>query len=482
MRATLILLAAATAAAQTGVVEGRVVSSVGNEPVRRASVALRHTGQPRTVETTSAGVFRFEGLAPGAYTISAQRAGFLDGGAQTFELGPDGRVSGIVVTLTPTSVISGRILDADGDPISGVTVRTMRTTYGNGRRQVQGGRSATSDDRGNYRLFGLAPGRYYIGAQWRSSPQGSSFSVFYPGTTELSGAERVKVAAGEERRGVDVRLRPPGLYSVRIRVTNAPDWTGTPPDPGRMFFPSLTRLGGELGSSIPMFGRGNVFEARDVLPGRYVFTARLGNSGPQGRRLFEVVNSDVDLDTALAPALEVMGKALGVDDATAVSVRLEEPDVLAFSPSAAALADGTFRISGVPPDRYILRARTPEGCYLKSIRQGETLLASQRVDLTAAGLLTLQFADDGAEVAGLVVDARDRPASGASVVLEPLAPDWPDRLKILRTDTHGNFRIHDVAPGEYRVLAWDGEEPDDSTAVTVRAEANGDHRITLRIP
>jgi hypothetical protein len=67
-------------------------------------------------------------------------------------------------------------------------------------------------------------------------------------------------------------------------------------------------------------------------------------------------------------------------------------------------------------------------------------------------------------------------------VLEPVAADWPDRVKTLTADDNGNFRIHDVAPGEYRIFAWKGEEPDESRAVQIEVKPNGDHRITLRIP
>jgi hypothetical protein len=134
----------------------------------------------------------------------------------------------------------------------------------------------------------------------------------------------------------------------------------------------------------------------------------------------------------------------------------------------------------VAPGNYFVRVAS-EGYYIHSIRLGDRQLDSQKVELAAgAPALTIRLADDGAEIAGLVLDAEERPVA-ARVVLEPAATDWPDRLKMVNADGHGNFRIHDVAPGEYRVMAWRGQEPDESSAVKVRATADGEHRITVRI-
>ena len=136
----------------------------------------------------------------------------------------------------------------------------------------------------------------------------------------------------------------------------------------------------------------------------------------------------------------------------------------------------------MPPDTYFVRVAA-EGYYLHSIRLGDRRLDSQKVDLAAGGRrsFTIRSPSDGAEIAGLVLDAEDRPVAGATVVLEPAAADWPDRLKMLAADAHGNFRIHDVAPGDYRCSRGEEQEPDESAAVKIRATADGEHRITVRI-
>jgi hypothetical protein len=206
---------------------------------------------------------------------------------------------------------------------------------------------------------------------------------------------------------------------------------------------------------------------------------RTGTAALFARRDVEVSGSDVEFSVTVAPLFPVRGNLIGISDAAAATVRIEAEGNTRMSGKP--LADGSFELKNVPPDTYFVRVAA-EGFYLQSVRLGERLLDSQKVDLAAGSLpLTIRLADDGAEVAGLVLDTEERPVGGATVVLEPAVADWPDRLKMLVADANGNFRIHDVAPGDYRLLAWRGPDPDESTAVKIRATADGEHRITVRV-
>jgi hypothetical protein len=483
----LLILAAAGASAQTGVVEGRVVNGATGDSVRRAAVSVRRPGEIYTVETNSSGAFRVDGLTAGPFTLSVSRAGYLPAGGREFEIGYEARISGIVVSLTPVAVISGRVVDADGDPISGATVRAVAYAYVEGRRQLRMARSTTSDDRGQYRLFDLTPGRYFIQASRAGGSPGGRVFGYHPAASDLARAAAVDAAPGVEARGTDVLARASGLYTVRARIldANGPVRFRFPPGPGADVPIVMAMLTPQSIEERPagFSMRGEVWEATDVPPGRYVFTARMGNrtgtAALFARRDVEVSGSDVEFSVTVAPLFPVRGNLIGISDAAAATVRIEAEGNTRMSGKP--LADGSFELKNVPPDTYFVRVAA-EGFYLQSVRLGERLLDSQKVDLAAGSLpLTIRLADDGAEVAGLVLDTEERPVGGATVVLEPAVADWPDRLKMLVADANGNFRIHDVAPGDYRLLAWRGPDPDESTAVKIRATADGEHRITVRV-
>jgi hypothetical protein len=485
VKIALLLMSAAAGFGQTGVIEGRVVNAATGDPVRRASVSVRRPGQVYTVETNSSGGFRVDGLTAGAFTLSVSRAGYLPAGGREFEIGYESRISGIVVSLTPVAVISGRVVDPDGDPISGVTVRAMAYAYVEGRRQLRIARSTASDDRGLYRLFDLTPGRYFIQASRAGGSPGNRVFGYHPAASEIEGAAAVHAAPGVEARGTDVLARALGLHTVRARIldANGPLRFRLPPDPAApIVFAMLTPKSVEerpAGFSM----RGEVWEAKEVPPGRYVFTARVASRGGPvsmfARREIEVTGGDVEFSVTVTPPFPVRGKVVGISDVDGATVRLEAEAVTPITGKPS--ADGSFELKNVPPDTYFVRV-PGEGFYVHSIRLGDRTLDSQKVDLApGAPPLTIRLADDGAEIAGLVLDAEERPVAGATVVLEPVAADWPDRLKMLAADAHGNFRIHDVAPGDYRVLAWRGLEPDESTAVKIRATADGEHRITVLV-
>lgn len=489
------MLLAAAAYAQTGTVEGRVVSATSGDAVRRASVTVRRPGQTLTVETDANGAFRVEGLLPADYVITVSRRGFLRSGTREFEIGANARISGIVVSLTPLSVISGRVVDPDGDPISAVSVSALQYVYASGSRQLRIVRATTTDDRGRYRLFDLAPGRYYVSAE-RQTATGGRMSGYHPSAPDPAGAAPVDVTRGGDARDVDVILRSDRLYTVRVRVTNAGELPSTVPERFRSMavFATLIPRGAPQAANSRSYGfrqRGNVLEMSDVSPGSYALTVRQmagaqGSSGPAlaVKRSLEVA-ADVELDVTMESPFSVTGALSGLPDPTNTTVRLvsiEPGDFFMTVGGGRPNADGTFLLRPVTADSYYFRVSPPEGYYLYSMRLGPRTLDSQRVELrSGADPLTVLFADDGAEIAGLVLDGQDRPIGGATVALEPIAADWPDRMKTLAADSNGNFRFHDVAPGEYRVLAWTGQEPDESTAVKVRCAADGEHRITVRV-
>ena len=218
----------------TARLRGRVVAADAGTPLRRAQVravasAIRTT---RLTSTDAEGRYEFSNLPAGRYTIRVNKAGYVGlefGQHRPFESGrpldvSDGQiVEQIDFALPRGSVITGRLTDDGGDPIVGAWVQAMRYQYGpGGRRRLvqvdsQSWNSNTTNDLGEFRLFGLMPGTYVVSAQSEStgvvglaqagSQTGGITSVdvregflqtYFPGTGNVAEALPVVVNLSEE--------------------------------------------------------------------------------------------------------------------------------------------------------------------------------------------------------------------------------------------------------------------------------------------
>ena len=123
-------------------------------------------------------------------------------------------------SLPRMSLITGRVFDEAGEPIAQVQMFAMRSVFYEGRRRlvpVAGGPTAQSDDAGQYRLLGLAPGSYFVSASMRETwtvTEGGTEQVmgyaptYFPGTTGITDARRVTVGVGQEASNTDMALVP----------------------------------------------------------------------------------------------------------------------------------------------------------------------------------------------------------------------------------------------------------------------------------
>jgi hypothetical protein len=206
-----------TEPAKTGSVAGVVIDGKSGDGVGKAVVILRHDqGGGIGAITNSEGKFTLRDVDPGTYVLTVERDGYVVGRGQspTVDVQAGQTASDVKVTLLRTGAISGRILDADGDPISGVGVVVSATRA---RKDSRSGRGyATTNDRGEYRVFQIAPGEYRVSAIYAPKNQfdgvrmqrparagaatGSEAypTVFYPGTVDARQAAVVKVEPGAE--------------------------------------------------------------------------------------------------------------------------------------------------------------------------------------------------------------------------------------------------------------------------------------------
>jgi hypothetical protein len=157
-----------------GSIEGHVFNTVTGAPLRKATVVLSAPAAPiRLVGDTDAeGRFQFSGLPPGTYRLSGSRTGFLDRQARRpILLGANDQVTDAEIRLPPQSVITGHVLDEDGEPVDRARVWIYKQTYRNGSRQWDRLNTASeTNDTGEYRFPNLTPGRYLLQA-YNTLPQ-----------------------------------------------------------------------------------------------------------------------------------------------------------------------------------------------------------------------------------------------------------------------------------------------------------------------
>jgi len=298
-------------------------------PAQEIATAPQQSSIIPAVLTDDMGRFQIRDIDPGNYRVVAARNGFArqEYGARSFNrsgsiisIGSGQQVQNIEFKLTPAPTISGRVVDTYGDPQPGITVQALRATYdANGRRTLQAVQTARTNDLGEYRLYWLNPGRYFVSANAAKSametiistmsqaasqattpqdaqamsqlsslygPRGpanevvdSGFTLtYYPSTTDIAGAAAIDLQPGAESRA-DFNLVRSRRFHIRGQVIDGS--TGRPPQMAtlsvspRNALSDSSPLDALLGGATGML-QGNKynpatgeFEVRDVSQGSY---------------------------------------------------------------------------------------------------------------------------------------------------------------------------------------------------------------------
>lgn len=276
------------------VLRGRVVDLQTGQPLRRAKVTAFKEGdqRQRATMTDDQGRWELGSLPQGRYSLLAYKAGYVPlrwGQRRPRELGRQlelaerATLERVDFSLPRGSVLSGRVTDELGEPLASVNVEALQWVYRNGERKLQRASAFDkTDDRGEYRIFGLAPGDYLLVAR---AEDGFQFEdqraerigyapTFYPGTVSGAEAQRVSVGIGGETGGLAFPLQAVRTVTVRGQVVTA---TG----PGRSVFVVMYEGGGATPyANISGMRHTNTdgdgwFTFSDVPPGSYLVSAQV---------------------------------------------------------------------------------------------------------------------------------------------------------------------------------------------------------------
>ena len=445
-----------------------------------ASPDLGATAHNLKTQSDASGRFHFGGVEPGLYyAVGAQRDGYMDPQARygipaPFEVAEEQHVSGVVVKLVPLAVLSGHVQDEDGAPIPSAGVVVLRYSYESGRRRLGFAAGGQTNDLGEFEILNLAPGRYYLQVgpprrrnipmhtRW-ARPEEAYPVTFYPNTRQISEATPIDVAPDAHVGNLDFHLRKVPAYHIRGHVAGQ---TGGQP---QTLDQLMVETPGTRTSAIYQTGlqADGGFDISGVANGWYdVLYAHLRFGKSEIRypaQPIQVADADVnDLVFTAGPEIEVSG-TISVEglrpDKLNIYVALE-PFNSVFSMGGLSAADGSFHIASVPMGICHLDLRSPpEGYYVKSIRLGDREIKDSYIDFSngADAPLNIVLASDGGTIDGKVQTANGQPSAGTEVTVAR-SDEYAGRSDLLKratTDTDGNFHIKDVAPGDYRVYAWE---------------------------
>lgn len=493
-------------------IRGRVVRAGTGEPLRRVQVRAI-ASESHSALTDADGRYELSNLPAGSYQLTASRGGFVEmqyGQKRPFRAGrslalADGATfEKIDFVLEPGGVIAGRILDDAGEPVIGASVSVSRMTYINGRRQLLASGGDRSDDHGEFRIFDLSPGDYYVYAVLDSRSDAINAGLgyattYYPGTSSHTEAQQVRLSAGEELSGIVFPLVATRMSSVSGVVRNV---DGTPALLAMVIArPRSDDIAPMMGASFAGITKPDgSFAVANVPPGAYIVEARAVTNESMSSSTTDVVVNGRDvtgLTLQFARSSTLHGRVRfdtgkPPTDVTPERIRLFPMSVDAESFSSGSMPgpprdDWTFEIRGVTGKRLIRGGDIRGTWRIKSVQLDSTDVTDTPIDFSRGDVAGLEvvLTSQKNELSGVVTNDRGATVTDATVVAFADDPaKWGPQTRFIesaRVDQNGRFTIQSLPAGTYIVVATDdmepGEERDPDVLEQLRSKGS---RITLR--
>jgi hypothetical protein len=498
-----------------------VVEAGSGKPVANATIQLvANPSAPNssplsaTARSGRDGTFTLTNLKPGDGLLGVSAPGYVSdlsagSGPGRMVWTENQKLTNIRIELTPTGTIAGRVVNQQGDPMGNTAVQAVQLSYQNGRKKWRVAESRPTNDLGEYRLFWLDPGRYFVRtvqgdtvetsintsmqqvhinekldvqppalirnlANDGSTSDEAVLPIYYPGTPEAAQAVAVDIHPGQTAR-IDFQSSRVPVHRVGGRITGGSVESGggstvrlvpLNPNGAQVTFPDDYL---DLESLI----EGNSFDIGGVPPGSYAVLVDLHRDGTSmsARTTIDVHNADVnELVIAPTPNVRVTGTFLidsgsNDDKSSGVSAQLQlrsKTSDADFVPGF--IANSVLTFENVPADDYSIesfsaRLEIPgktgsSPAYIESIRAGgqDVLQNGLHVDSGFDQPLRIVIRNDFGSVSGRVTGIPPQYPKPV-VMLVPSIRNDRSRYKMTGVDTTGEFQFKDVAPGDYKLFA-----------------------------
>lgn len=499
----------------TGLLTGRVTSLGDNKPLARARVVLtadeifncppntpaeKRAECPRynrTAITDSDGRWAIDKLPKGkTFVVTVSKTGFAPRAygetppavvPSYIELRADEKKENIDVQLAAQNFIAGRLLDEDGTPFAGALVEALRAVYTNGQRSFVTVAESITDDRGQFRLFGIPPGQYFITAFDPAFAKvgdnlGQLFygPTFYPGTPYQDEAARITLDPGVPVTGLEFKLK----IIKPARVTGKVTTTGVQLLAGAIDIGPLrnSKIAPFAVSEVDLRPDG-VFQFANVLAERYRIRAR-GEVERQGVSHFmqyttPVEGADVDnVNMTLLPGALVTGKVEWEGrstpppaDQTQIRVRAPMTDGSTFGDALTGTLSAAreFALRGCMQGQHFIRVDgLPEPWRLKQVLWRGSDVTDIPIDMDYGQLMDgfeVILTDVYTTISGTVeLESRDLAQAYAVIVFSASSLNWTTGSRYVRLtylDDKGTFSIRGLPPSQYFVaVTRDYDESD----------------------
>jgi protocatechuate 3,4-dioxygenase beta subunit len=442
----------------------RVKSSEG--PVEGATVVLTSQfAAQRLSVTNAAGVCEFRGLQAGAYSLQVVQRSFFPREESENQLEHieirNSQAQSVDFYLVKGGVLKGRVVSIEGSPIIGMPISALKLT---GKQPSlpstrESNATAISDDRGEFRIYGLRPGSYTVAvnAQRGASPLKTFSALFYPGERQLVNATAFDLLLGQEvaipEMVLDLTQAEQNSLTGVVHGTHGKPLKGV----------SLTLLSvdSQLSDSILSDDQGQ-FNFEGLSSGKYLLKASLNSQSYFNlqREIFIKDQATNNVTLELRSHSLITGRAYlknnaGISPLPSFRLQLESAQNEKDRIELVTDKDGSFsQRSGAEGRFWLTFPELQPEYFVNRILLDDKDITNRPVNLNQASDLTgisIELSAGAAEIRGAVQGGK---CQGNVIYVVGLLSKSNEIHSVRKANCSADsFRIRSLAPGRYYVVA-----------------------------